>query len=71
MEARVQRFYQLGQLGRPYRVFNLVILELQYLAHMKNRRKAAYAAHMAASFYDLPELDPWQKLKQSPSAKRR
>jgi len=53
MEARVQRFYDLGQFGRPYKFFNLVLLELETLAQMKNRRKAAYQGVLNLS---TPEL---------------
>lgn len=58
MEARVARFQELICLGRPFKVFELVLLEIQEFARTKNRRKAAIAAHMSASFYGLPELDP-------------
>lgn len=58
MEARVKRFQDLIQLGRPFKVFQLVLLEMENFAYTKNRRKAAMAAHMSASFYGLPELDP-------------
>ena len=59
MEARVQRFHDLGRLGRPYKVFNLVLLELQILAHTKDKDEAAREAENQACFYEVPELDPW------------
>ena len=58
MEARVKRFQDLIRFGRPFKIFQLVLLEMEHLAHTKNRRKAAVAAQMSASFYGLPELDP-------------
>jgi hypothetical protein len=64
MEARVARFQDLLRLGRPFKVFELVLLEVQQLATLKNRRKAAMAAHMSASFYGLPEMEPdWRFFK--------
>ncbi len=59
MEARVQRFYDLGQLSRPYKVFNLVLLELEIFTYTKNKSEAAQEAENQACFYGVPELDPW------------
>lgn len=57
LEARVSRFRELIDMGRPYRVYELVLQELKLLAHYKDRWKAAYQAHLGAGFYGLPELD--------------
>lgn len=57
LEARVSRFRELIDLGRPYRVYELVLQELRLMAHYKDRRRAAYEAHLGAGFYGLPELD--------------
>lgn len=57
LEARVTRFRELIDVGRQYRVYELVLNELRLLVHHKNRRRAAYEAHLGAGFYGLPELD--------------
>ncbi len=57
MEARVRHFRELIDKGRPYRVFELVLLELLLVGKYKNRMKAAYEAHWSAGFYDLPDMD--------------
>ena len=57
LEARVSRFRELIDVGRPYRVYELVLQELRLMAHYKNRRRAACQAHLGAAFYGLPELD--------------
>lgn len=57
MEARVRHFRELIDKGRPYKVFELVLLELLLVGKYKNRMKAAYEAHWSAGFYDLPDMD--------------
>lgn len=57
LEARVTRFRELIDKGRPYKVYELVLEELRLLTARKNRHQAAYEAHMSAGFYDLKELD--------------
>ncbi len=57
LEARTSRFRELIGMGRPFKIFELVLLELQLFVATKNRRQAAYRAHMNAGFYGLPELD--------------
>lgn len=57
MEARVTRFRELIDMGRPFKVYQLVLNELTLRFHYKNNWRAAYEAHLGAGFYDLPELD--------------
>lgn len=57
MEARVLHFRELIDKGRPYKVFELVLLELQLVGKYKNRKRAAYEAHWSAGFYGLPDMD--------------
>ncbi len=60
------RFQDLVRLGRPFKVFELVLLEFQEFARMKNRSKAAINAHMSACFYDLPDMDlDWRFFKSA------
>lgn len=57
MDERINRFRDLIARGRPYKVYNLVLYELRMVIYYGNQPKAAYQAHLGASFYDLRELD--------------